>query len=73
MGRPEGFTFATGNGEVVISHRGVRATVLRGPRALAFLEDVATGDAQELMARPTGNYRRGNERNAARHPRNHGR
>ena len=36
---------------------------------LMFLED---RDAQELMARLTGNYRRGNERTARQHPRNRG-
>ena len=36
----------------------------------AFLADVDPGDGQELMARLTGNYRRGNERVARKHPRN---
>lgn len=49
---------------------GRRATVLRGRRAQDFLEDVESSDAQELMARVTGNYRRGNEREAREHPRN---
>lgn len=57
-------------GEVVISHHGVRATVLRGARAADFLVDVRAQDPQELMARLTGNYRRGNERTARNHPRN---
>ncbi|EFP58052.1 hypothetical protein HMPREF0321_2359 [Dermacoccus sp. Ellin185] len=37
------------------------------------MEDVEDGDAQEIMARLTGNYRRGNERQARNHPRNKGR
>jgi hypothetical protein len=34
------------------------------------LEEVGEGDGQELMARLTGNYKRGNERLARQHPRN---
>jgi hypothetical protein len=68
--RPEGFDYVEGGGEVVISHHGVRATVLRGARAADFLVDVRAQDPQELMARLTGNYRRGNERTARNHPRN---
>lgn len=70
MGKPEGFTFESHGDEVVIYHHGRRATVLRGGRALEFLEDAASGDEQELMARLTGNYKRGNERMARKHPRN---
>ncbi len=55
---------------MVISHVGRRATVLRGRRAVDFLAEVELGDGQELMARLTGNYRRGNERIARQHPRN---
>jgi hypothetical protein len=72
-GRPEGFEFEAREGEVVVTHHGRRATVLRGARAQEFLEDVERGDPQELMARVTGNYRRGNERQARQHPRNRGR
>ncbi|MEE6273121.1 hypothetical protein [Georgenia wangjunii] len=72
--RPEGFEFVVApGGEVRISHHGRLATTLRGRRAAAFLEDVARGDPQALMARLTGNYRRGNERTAKNHPRNSGR
>ena len=35
-----------------------------------FLAEVDEGDPQEVMARWTGNYRRGNERTAKNHPRN---
>jgi hypothetical protein len=70
-GDPEGFVHQEQrNGDVVISHHGRRATVLRGPRAAEFLDEVQRGDPQQVMARWTGNYKRGNERAARRHPRN---
>jgi len=71
MTLPEGFSFAERkNGEVVITHLHRVATVLRGRRAQAFLGDIASGaDSQQLMARITGNYRRGNERTARAIPR----
>lgn len=72
MPRPEGFEFVRRGDDVVISHHGNRATVLRGRRAQEFLAEVEDGDPQELMARLTGNYRRGNERTAKQHPRNKG-
>jgi hypothetical protein len=71
--RPEGFEFEQRGDEVIVFHRGTRATVLRGRRATDFLDDVEIGDPQELMARVTGSYRRGNERQARQHPRNRGR
>ena len=61
------------NGEVEVLHHGRLACTLRGPEAADFLAQVLRcGDAeqQQLMARLTGNYKRGNERTAARHPRN---
>ena len=77
MSGPSGFGWTERkNGDVVITHHGRQATVLRGRRAADFLDDVDGGDdasAQELMARVTGNYRRGNEREARNHPRNRGR
>jgi hypothetical protein len=51
--------------EVLITHRGRRATVLRGAAAARFLADVQLLDdpaAQQLLARLTGNFKRGNER-----------
>lgn len=73
-GTPEGFSYVVrGNGDIDITHHGRPAAVLRGPAAARFLADVADGDAQQLMARLTGNYRHGNERMAKRHPRNRGR
>jgi hypothetical protein len=44
--------------------------MLRGDVAERFLEDVEQGDPQQVMARATGNYKRGNERLARKHPRN---
>ena len=71
MARPQGFDWVSHkNGEVVMTHYGKVAGVLRGRRAVDFQEDVAKGDEQELMARLTGNYKRGNERLARSHPRN---
>jgi hypothetical protein len=70
MPAPEAFSYVARGGEVVISHHGRVATTLRGRRAADFLEDVEDEDAQELMARLTGNYRHGNERLARNHPRN---
>ncbi len=72
-----GFTYQTRKGgEVQVLHRGRLAATLRGAQAVAFLEEVEFGsgsDAQQLMARITGNYKRGNERTASHHPRNRGR
>ena len=74
MGRPpSGFTFTVRGADVLIARDGVLATTLRGPTARRFLADVERDDPQELMARVTGNYRRGNERVARQHPRNAGR
>ena len=76
MPGPEGFDYEVRGGEVVISHHGRRATVLRGQSAARFLDDAENADestGQELMARVTGNYRRGNERTPKNHPRNAGR
>lgn len=72
MSSPQGFQYLTRGDEVVITHHGRTATTLRGRRAQAFLEDVESEDPQQLMARLTGNYRRGNERQARNHPRNRG-
>ena len=70
-GQAEGFEHRVRkDGTVVIHHHGRQATVLRGGAATRFLADLATKDPQELMARVTGNYRRGNERTSGAHPRN---
>lgn len=69
--RPDGFTYEVlGSGDVVVSHHRRPATTLRGGRAARFLVDVERGNAQELMARVTGNYEHGNERLGKDHPRN---
>jgi hypothetical protein len=78
MPPPNGFEYRTrADGSVVITHHGRPATVLRGGRAAEFLAELGTGMdqevIQEVMARWTGNYRRGNERQARQHPRNRGR
>lgn len=72
MGAPSDFDYTVRGADVVIRHRGRVATTLRGAAAARFLDDVETGDAQLLMARITGDYRRGNERTAKQHPRNRG-
>lgn len=68
MPAPEGFAYEVRGSEVVISHRGKRATVLRGARARDFLAAVERDDPQQLMARLTGDYKRGNERRGKRRP-----
>lgn len=74
MAEASGFTWLRRkNGDVVISHHERTASVLRGTKATNFVEDVDGGDDQQLMARVTGNYKRGNERQARNHPRNRSR
>jgi len=74
MPGPEGFEYTVrADGSVLIHHRGRPATTVRGGRAAEFLAEVEHDDPQEVMARWTGQYRRGNERTAKRHPRNAGR
>ena len=69
-----GFTFRKRkNGDVDILHHGRSASTLRGADALKFMQAVSTcdfADAQQRMARITGNYKHGNERMAKTHPRN---
>jgi hypothetical protein len=71
-----GFTYrARLDGTVEILHHGRLASTLRGRDAADFLARVAGASpagGQQLMARVTGNYRRGNERRASTHPRNRG-
>lgn len=71
MASPTGFEWhRRKNGDIIILHRGRAAATLRGVRAGDFLDQVAAGDEQQVMARFTGNYKRGNERQARNHPRN---
>ncbi|MGB3732089.1 hypothetical protein [Microbacterium sp.] len=72
MPAPSGFEYRVRGDEVVILHHGIRAATLRGAKAADFLARVETEDSQLLMARLTGDYRRGNERAARRQPRNKG-
>lgn len=69
-----GFTYRTRKrGAVEILHHGQLAATLGGVEAQDFMQDMeslAEDDAQQLMARLTGNYKRGNERLASEHPRN---
>lgn len=69
-----GFSYRTRkNRDIEILHHGRVASTLRGNEAANFLAEVEAGeagDAQQLMARITGNYKRGNERLASQHPRN---
>jgi hypothetical protein len=60
-----GFTFrATSDGSIRISRAGRVVTVLRGTAAARFLAKADGADPeafQQLCARATGNYKRGNE------------
>ncbi|MCP4603373.1 MAG: hypothetical protein GY847_23130 [Proteobacteria bacterium] len=71
-----GFTFMeTKKGDIIINHYGRKAITLRNNRAIEFKEDIDNStfdEQQQLMARLTGNYKRGNERLAKYHPRNKG-
>jgi len=62
MPAPEGFKYEVRGSEVVVTHHGKRAATLRGDAAARFLRKVEAGDPQQVMARVTGNYKRGNER-----------
>ncbi|MBP6530475.1 MAG: hypothetical protein KA260_10165 [Burkholderiales bacterium] len=72
--RDLGFTYRSRKtGEIQVLHHGKVAATLRGTDAVDFVAEVEHGDAadaQQLMARLTGNYKRGNERTASEHPRN---
>ena len=60
-------------GDFELAHHGHKAATLRARSAedfLAEIQDLSFAQAQQLMARVTGNYKRGNERRAAGHPRN---
>ncbi|WP_166984204.1 hypothetical protein [Paramicrobacterium fandaimingii] len=70
MGHASGFEYEVrSDGSVKVTHFGRKAAILRDARAEEFLEEVAS-DPQGSMARWTGNYKRGNERVAKKHPRN---
>lgn len=55
----------TKDGQVLVSRRGRLVTTVRGSVAgqlIAKLDRVTELEAQQLLARATGNYKRGNER-----------
>jgi hypothetical protein len=63
-GEPFSF-FARADGSIVIRYREAPVTVLRGKSAERFVTRISAADkpgAQQLMARATGNFKRGNER-----------
>ncbi len=70
MGSATGFAFSQRGDVVVITHHGRKAVLLRGSAAARFLEEVERDDPQQVMARATGDFKRGNERAARDHPRN---
>lgn len=56
--------FQTKDGKVFICWYGKQVKTLKGPEALRFIEKIVSldhHDAQLLMARLTGNFKRGNE------------
>ena len=74
MARPdplasEPFSYAArADGSIVIHYHTAPVTLLRGKTAARFMTRVSTADpaaAQQLMARATGNFKRGNERRPA--------
>ncbi|WP_436493363.1 hypothetical protein [Actinokineospora sp. HUAS TT18] len=55
----------TKDGQLLITRGGRTVTVVRGQAAAALLGKLSRTDddgAQQLLARATGNYKRGNER-----------
>jgi hypothetical protein len=69
-----GFRFRKSkSGEVVVTRNGKTVATLRASDAADFLAEAEAADSfsqQQLMARVTGNYKRGNEKLASLHPRN---
>ena len=71
--RPNFAYRSSSEGEVLIYHGDTLAAALRGRPAQTFLskvEGASSQTQQQLMARLTGNYKHGNERDAKSHPRN---
>jgi hypothetical protein len=57
------FTYQASKDDTVrISWNGHVVTTLRGREALRFLDELERGDEQLVMAKATGNFKRGNER-----------
>ncbi|MCR2763711.1 hypothetical protein NQ152_09330 [Microbacterium sp. zg.B48] len=67
-GTPNGFEFTVRGDRVEIRHHGRLAATLRTSSAMKFLDDVQRHDPQQVMARVTGNYKRGNERSGTHRP-----
>lgn len=67
-GAPSGFEFSVVGARVEIHHHGRKAATLRNAAARKFLADVERSEPQQLMARLTGNYKRGNERSDRHRP-----
>lgn len=67
-GSPRGFVFTVRDDRVEVRHDGRLAATLRKSAAAKFLEDVERDDPQQVMARVTRNYKRGNERRESRRP-----
>ena len=56
---------ARADGSIVVRYHEAPVTLLRGRTAERFVDRIASADAagaQQLMARVTGNFKRGNER-----------
>ena len=66
------FSFhARADGTIVIQYHAAPVTLLRGKAADRFTDRIANADpaaAQQLMARATGQFKRGNERSGVRRP-----
>jgi hypothetical protein len=69
-----GFSFRVAkSGDILIHRQNKLAATLRGANAISFITKVSRasfGEKQQLMARLTGNYKRGNERQSKEHPKN---
>lgn len=59
--------------EIIILRDNKKVSTLRSAKAIEFLDKMETcnhAEQQQIMAGFTGNYKRGNERQARNHPRN---
>ncbi|WP_345800513.1 hypothetical protein AAIB33_13685 [Microbacterium sp. AZCO] len=65
---PSGFDFTVRGDSVEIRHNGRPAATLRKSAAAKFLDAVERDDPQLVMARVTGHYKRGNERQGSARP-----
>ncbi len=69
-----GFSYKiTKNNQVFVYRNSKKITILRGSNAIEFIEEEQSLDdneLQQILARLTGNYKRGNEKLASNHIRN---